>query len=386
MKLPGKTNYVMTTLLLLFSFYCALYLVAIFILSVLEVNGDNSFFEYFATMGLGKALTDKEKEVIIKESAKGTSFDVIAEITGRHVDTVKRFLKDPSPRKKRSDAGCSKTVTDRDMRKIVRQLRRNPGQTSKSIFTSAGLPEVPKTTRNDIIRSIASFKAPLKLPPLTPRHKILRMEWAKKYMKMDMSHVLFTDETRGTLDGPDGWAKGWVLFGSECHQRLRRQQQGGGVMIWAGIMGDRLVGPVRVPDGVKVTSASYCNILKNTLEPWLDDLPLLLRRNLIFMHDNAPSHSARATKEFLASLGIHGEKLMDWPPCSPDLNPIENFWAIIKRNVYADGQQFTSKLVLWEAIDAAARKVPPSVIKKLTDSMSSRVFEVIKLHGGPVGR
>ena len=60
--------------------------------------------------------------------------------------------------------------------------------------------------------------------------------------------------------------------------------------------GDRLVIPVRVPGGVKVTSASYCNILKDSLVQWLDDLHLSLRRNLIFMHDNAPSHSACATK------------------------------------------------------------------------------------------
>lgn len=337
-------------------------------------------------MGRGKALTVNEKEVIIKESAKGTSLADIAQIIGRHIDTVKRFLKDPSPRKKRSDAGLSKTVNDRDMRRIGRQLRRKPGQTSKSIFTAAGLPGVSKTTRNDVLRSIASIKVPLKMPPLTPRHKLLRMDWAKKYMKMDMSHVLFTDETRGTFDGPDGWAKGWVQFGAERHQRLRRQQQGGGVMIWAGIIGDKLVGPVRVPDGVKVTSASYCDILNDALTPWLDDIPISLLRNLVFMHDNAPSHSARATTAFLASLGIHGEKLMVWPPCSPDLNPIENFWSIIKRDVYADGRQFTSKLALWEAIDVAAKAVPPSAIKKLTDSMNSRLFDVIKFKGGHVGK
>ena len=73
-------------------------------------------------------------------------------------------------------------------------------------------------------------------------------------------------------------------------------------MIWAGIIGDKLVGPVRVPDGVKVTPASYCNILKELLVPWLDDLPHSLRRNLIFVHGNAPSRSARATKAFSASL------------------------------------------------------------------------------------
>ena len=32
-------------------------------------------------------------------------------------------------------------------------------------------------------------------------------------MKQDMKYVLFTDETRAALDGPDGWSKGWVGIG-----------------------------------------------------------------------------------------------------------------------------------------------------------------------------
>ena len=57
------------------------------------------------------------------------------------------------------------------------------------------------------------------------------MKWAKRYLKMDMSLVLFIDETLATLDGLGSW----VYYGDERHQHLRRQQQGGGVMIWAGI-------------------------------------------------------------------------------------------------------------------------------------------------------
>ena len=130
-------------------------------------------------MGRAKVLTDVEKQIIIKETAKGTSTAVIARKLGRHIDTVRRFLKDPSPRKKRSDAGHSRTVSARDMRNVVHQLRQRPGQTSKSIFNGAGLPNVPKTTRNDILRSVASIKSPNKLPPLTQRHKNLRMQWAE---------------------------------------------------------------------------------------------------------------------------------------------------------------------------------------------------------------
>ena len=81
-------------------------------------------------------------------------------------------------------------------------------------------------------------------------------------------------------------------------RELRRQQGGGGVMIWAGIIGDELVGPFRVPDGLKLTAATYCEFLKTALEPWLDDLPLSRLKRAVFMHDNAPSHAAKLRQLF----------------------------------------------------------------------------------------
>lgn len=61
-------------------------------------------------------------------------------------------------------------------------------------------------------------------------------------------------ETKATLDGLDGWTNGWGYFEDECHQRLRRQQQGGGIMLWVGIIVDNLFGLVRVSEGVKITA------------------------------------------------------------------------------------------------------------------------------------
>ena len=46
-------------------------------------------------------------------------------------------------------------------------------------------------------------------------------------------------------------------------------------MFWAGIIGNELVGPCRVPEGVKLNSRSYINFLDDYLSQWLDDLPLL---------------------------------------------------------------------------------------------------------------
>jgi transposase len=332
-------------------------------------------------MGRAKDLTDAENTFIIKETAKGSSCAAISRILGRHVKTVQRFLNNPSSRKQRSDKGKLKVMTLRDIRTVKRQVNKRPGSTSKTIFESAGLPSVSKTTRNRTLGSIAAVRSPEKKPPLTKRHMHLRVDWARTNIKQDMQFVLFTDETRATLDGPDGWAKGWVGIGGKLHHRFRRHQGGGGVMVWAGIINNEIVGPIMVREGVKINSANYCQLLSEALLPWLDEQSLSLRKKLVFMQDNAPAHSARATKEYLASLGFRNERLMVWPPNSPDLNPIENLWAIIKRKIYADGKQFTSKQELWHAIQIASRSVDATTIKNLTDSVNERIFDVIRCSG-----
>ena len=69
-----------------------------------------------------------------------------------------------------------------------------------------------------------------------------------------MKYVDFTDESRATLDSPDGWAKEEMMKKKKDGHNWRKE--GGGIMIWAGII--EFIVPLRVPQGIKlITSATY---------------------------------------------------------------------------------------------------------------------------------
>ena len=126
------------------------------------------------------------------------------------------------------------------------------------------------------------------------------------------------------------------------------------------------------------TAWSYLEALEEGLLPHY-------RRGQLFMADNAPIHTARISKRWLKD---HRVKTIDWPPYSPDLNPIEHLWWALKKKLYELYPEFnyTGDIVEeWEQFENGLREawsaIPDSLIVKLISSMPRRLNAVRKASG-----
>ncbi len=97
-----------------------------------------------------------------------------------------------------------------------------------------------------------------------------------------------------------------------------------------------------------------------------------------FQQDLAPAHTAKGTKSWFND---HGVTVLDWPANSPDLNPIENLWGIVKRKMRDTRPNNADDLKA--AIKATWASIPPQQCHKLITSMPRRIEAVIKAKGAP---
>jgi transposase len=136
-------------------------------------------------------------------------------------------------------------------------------------------------------------------------------------------------------------------------------------------------GPIAlVPVTGTMNSTKYVETLETNLLPHLENTPLA--DIPIFQHDNAPCHASRETKLFLQQ---HAVNVIEWPPYSPDLNPIENLWGIMKNKLKE--QNVTTKAELLQIVQEIwASMSMKDVCKRLIVSMEKRIHECIRNRGG----
>jgi hypothetical protein len=157
------------------------------------------------------------------------------------------------------------------------------------------------------------------------------------------------------------------------------------VMIWgafSGIAGvSELVIMTRDSESKRggYSARSYINTLQQGLIPYIDD-------GMLFMHNNAPIHTAQLTREWLE---LQHVEAINWPPYSPDLNPIEHIWPHLKTQINLDhpelinehGSHDRLRQLMGPYLIEAWGQIRESIFESCWKSMRRRCGAVIEAEG-----
>lgn len=254
---------------------------------------------------------------------------------------------------------------------VAKHLRNTTG----TLVSSETIRKTPKT------HGLKSGKKVCK-PLLSKCHWQLRLQWAKEHRNMtieDWGKVIFTDETKVNFHCSDGIKWCWKKRGQPFEDRVVSQTMkfgGGKILVW-GCFTVHGVGFARLIEG-KMNALKYQGILEDQLEQtfsWYD----LDKNDSIFMHDNDPKHTAKSTVKFLQNKQI---QTMKWPAQSPDMNPIENLWSYVKKQLSLSTSLPKNSHELWERFMTVWSSISEIYCRKLIESMPERINALIKAKGG----
>jgi hypothetical protein len=222
----------------------------------------------------------------------------------------------------------------------------------------------------------------LKKPLLSKHHKKKRLEWAKKYSswtEVDWEKVLFTDESKIELRPVIGDGKVWRRVGESLHEDCidtTVKHGGGNVMVW-GCIGNSNPGELYFVED-KLTGEQYIKILQTTMLP---SAKKLIGEDFIFQEDNDPKHGGengcKIVKKWLTDNKIIR---LNWPAQSPDMNPIEHVWGMLKRRLAPLKPKNLEELRA--NIKQEFKNIDKQYVSDLIKSMPRRVQALIKAKGG----
>ena len=340
-----------------------------------------------------RQLSDIEKGMILAFFWTFQQTYIVAQLVNRPWSTVRNFLAralergsmDNLPRSRRPSK-----LSERDHRAIIRESRKNRDWTRQQLrdlcAPHVSLSTIDRVLREEGIRKWLSTKR----AKLTPKHVKKRLNWAIKYCNWtveDWEGVIWSDEC--AVERGRNSRRKWVFrrrdekWLPECVQPITKGK-GISLMVWGCFWG-RNRGTF-VPLIVQsVDSWVYLGLLETCVVSILERVRDTLG-DPVFQQDNAKIHTAGIISEWIDANGI---EVLDHPPCSPDLNPIEHVWVELKKRLHdlhpdiatTPGGPKKVKDRLAQVLPEVWETIPPEFFESLWRSMPHHVQAVLDAKG-----
>lgn len=276
-------------------------------------------------------LSNEVKKEIVHLHNTGMSYRKIGEKFSKTKKAIEKVIKRYNkPLKKRG----RKRIIDKNDRRRIRSYIMTKNMAKEKVTCIDIKHHLNlKANRMTIFRELKTMNYNYgKLPhkwKLNVSQKLNRAEFCKYHFtcNTDWNKVCFTDEKRFSLVGCDSYYS-W-FYGNQKPENVRKVLRAPSLMIWGIITSNGLLS-YKVLDGYQ-NSDKYIETLNTIALPMAN---LNIGSDFIYQQDNCPCHASKKTKNWLNNEQIN---FIKWPTYSPDLNLIENTWAMLSKHVYKNG-------------------------------------------------
>ena len=272
-------------------------------------------------------------------------------------------------------------IQGRDALRVSTYIREHPLATQRNVIEDLDLAVSTATLRRFFKHQGITRKTARRAPLISASNRSKRVNFAQKMLRWPVEKlrkILWSDEMtiKSYPNGERTHYYDWEVCNEKEEIVSPHVQQGGESQQFWGSLSYHAMGPLVAFDG-SVTHQTYINeILEEYVVPEPKEDPAL-----IFQHDNVPSHKAKKVTEFLKEKKI---TVLDWPPQSPDLSPIELIWNNLKMKLKSKKPRPRSAEDMANTIWKLWGEITDEERQKTADTFRGKLEECVRVAGFPV--
>lgn len=296
--------------------------------------------------------------------------------------TIERYNELGSTNDRKGRGRPRTVVTTGNIKKVRERVRRNANRSVRKMSKEMG---ISRSSLSRIVKDHLLLTAYKKNTGqmLTDSTKVKRKERCLKLLKRFHGYryreILFTDEKIFTVEEKLNKQNDRVYAISHPNVIVSRTSHPLSVMVFAGITASGKTPLLFVPQGVKVNSKNYMDLLKKEILPWAKSH--FGSTPWTYQQDGAPAHKARNVQNWCARNFPDFIAFNEWPPSSPDCNPMDfSVWSVLEAKACSKAHKTIDSLK--NALKKAWDDIDVDYLRATVDSFPKRLKACVAAEGG----